>query len=183
MPSGADARTRVGLWIVLIWYGLECTQSLTRWLAIAGYPVAASADILDGSPVDRMAAFVLICAAAVVLLARKTKWLELLTENRLLCALFLYMLLSVLWSDYPSLTFKRWFRTVGDAVMVLVVLTERDPLEARMHAHQACDVRDSAAVNRLHQVFPNDRYGLGRVRDGDVDRKPPPTRMCWAKWR
>ena len=39
---------------------------------------------------------------------------------------FAYCGLSSLWSDYPDVAFKRWFRGVGDLVMVLVILTDQD---------------------------------------------------------
>jgi O-antigen ligase len=35
--------------------------------------------------------------------------------------------MSILWADYPGVAFKRWVKGLGDVVMVLVVLTERDP--------------------------------------------------------
>ena len=44
---------------------------------------------------------------------------------------FGYCLVSVLWSEYPYVGFKRWIRSSGDIVMVLVILSDRDWLAAR----------------------------------------------------
>ena len=38
--------------------------------------------------------------------------------------------MSILWSDYPIITFKRLFKDLGNIVMVLIVLTDREPSEA-----------------------------------------------------
>src|SRR5208282_1079520 len=37
---------------------------------------------------------------------------------------------SVSWSPYPGVAFKRWIKAIGDLVMVLVVVTEADPIAA-----------------------------------------------------
>jgi O-antigen ligase len=43
---------------------------------------------------------------------------------------FLYCGASILWSDYPVVSFKRWVKSVGDPVMVMIVLTDPHPLAA-----------------------------------------------------
>jgi O-antigen ligase len=47
-----------------------------------------------------------------------------------LVALFIYMGLSVVWSNFPEETAMRWVRTVGSFVMVLIVLTEANRFNA-----------------------------------------------------
>jgi O-antigen ligase len=37
---------------------------------------------------------------------------------------------SILWSDFPFIAFKRWTKALGDLAMVLVILTEPQPLAA-----------------------------------------------------
>ena len=34
--------------------------------------------------------------------------------------------MSIGWSDYPDVAFKRWIKSLGDFVMVLIILTDRD---------------------------------------------------------
>src|SRR4029077_16324715 len=41
-----------------------------------------------------------------------------------------YCLLSVCWSDYPVVAFKRWIKATGDIAMILIVLTDEQPIAA-----------------------------------------------------
>lgn len=41
-----------------------------------------------------------------------------------------YCAVSTAWSDYPDVAFKRWVRLLGDFIVVLIVLTDRDRLGA-----------------------------------------------------
>ena len=51
-------------------------------------------------------------------------------NNIWILVLFLYLGISILWSDFMGVSFKRWIRATGDLVMALVVLTEPAPYEA-----------------------------------------------------
>ena len=42
----------------------------------------------------------------------------------------MFALMSVLWSDFPFVAFKRWFRDLGNYLMILVVLSDPRQLEA-----------------------------------------------------
>ena len=54
----------------------------------------------------------------------------LLRSNAPILLYFLYCGVSALWSDFPDVAFKRWFRACGDVVMVLIVLSDPDWLAA-----------------------------------------------------
>jgi len=60
--------------------------------------------------------------------AKRTR--EILSRNKWLVGLFIYMALSILWSNFPAISFRRFIRSTGTLVMVLVVLTEQNPLRA-----------------------------------------------------
>jgi O-antigen ligase len=51
-------------------------------------------------------------------------------QNVWTCAFLAYCLLSIGWSDFPFVAFKRWIKILGHPVMALVILSERDPLTA-----------------------------------------------------
>lgn len=51
-------------------------------------------------------------------------------ENIWLMLLVGYMLVSILWSDIPYISFKRWTREVIAVVMAILVATERTPRQA-----------------------------------------------------
>jgi O-antigen ligase len=46
--------------------------------------------------------------------------------NGLVLLFFLYCGISILWSDFPGVSFRHWIRSLGDPLMVLLVLTEAD---------------------------------------------------------
>jgi O-antigen ligase len=72
----------------------------------------------------------LIVVGLFVVGSRANRTKEILRCNKWLALLFIYMVSSVLWSNFPAISFRRCFRSIGTLVMVLIVLTENDPLEA-----------------------------------------------------
>lgn len=81
---------------------------------------------LEGNPLDRALLAALIALGIIVLLRRQQQLMLVLRANLPVLLFFAYCGLSSVWSDYPDVAFKRWFRGVGDVVMVLVILTELD---------------------------------------------------------
>jgi len=99
---------------------------VSQWLDIV--PVTGSSErFIDGSPLDAQIFAGLLLAGLIVLITRRRRARALLRENGPLLAFILYCGLSILWSDYPFVSFKRWTKEIGDLVMVLVVLTDPDP--------------------------------------------------------
>jgi len=85
---------------------------------------------MDGSPLDR-AVFVGLEAAALIVLSRRSRLVgKTLRANGPILLFFLYCGLSILWSDFPAVAFKRWTKALGDLMMVLIILSDRDPLMA-----------------------------------------------------
>ncbi|HEU0048771.1 MAG TPA: hypothetical protein VFQ43_14355, partial [Nitrososphaera sp.] len=84
----------------------------------------------EGNSTDRNVFVFLILAALFVLKRRQVSWLALISNNRWLFILYVYLGVSVLWSDYPFVSFTRWFKEFGNVVMVFLILTERDPVKA-----------------------------------------------------
>ncbi|OLD32160.1 MAG: hypothetical protein AUI49_03885 [Candidatus Rokubacteria bacterium 13_1_40CM_2_68_13] len=99
---------------------------MSQWFGVA--PVMQSPDqYLEGSPLDRLVSATLLAAGLTVLLARGGRTRTFLQMNGPLLAFFSYCVLSILWSDYPFVAFKRWTKALGNLIMVLLVLTDRDP--------------------------------------------------------
>src|SRR5690606_19424351 len=67
------------------------------------------------------------------LLARSFSPLQFIRSNRFLSAFLVFALLSVLWSDFPFIAFKRWFRDLGIYLAVLVALTDPRGIVAGVH--------------------------------------------------
>ena len=63
-------------------------------------------------------------------MSRSFDWSTFFARNLPLLVFISFALLSVVWSDFPLITFKRWFRDLGAYLMILVVLSDPRPLEA-----------------------------------------------------
>ena len=123
------SRVSPALWIPVIWLSISASRMVSQWLG--GVGTLASADALaEGSPLDALIFAGLLAAGLVVLLARRRLDRTFLRANGPLLVFFSYCAVSLLWSDYPFVAFKRWTKAVGDLVMVLVVLTDPEPTAA-----------------------------------------------------
>src|SRR6266853_1461258 len=126
------------LWLPLIWLMITCSRGLSQWLNIFGLPVPGATSVEDGSPLDAWFFFVLIAAGFYVLNKRQVRLSEIIRNNGWLIAFLLYCLVSVVWSDFPFVAFKRWFKVLGHPIMALIILTEPDPEEALSRLMKRC---------------------------------------------
>jgi exopolysaccharide production protein ExoQ len=126
------------LWLPLIWLVIGCSRSVSAWLNIFGLPVSGAASVEEGSPVDACFYFALIIAGAYVLNKRQVRLAEIVQNNGWLIAFLLYCFISIAWSDFPFVAFKRWIKILGHPIMVLIVLTEPDPEEAVTRLMKRC---------------------------------------------
>jgi exopolysaccharide production protein ExoQ len=123
-----DSEVSTALWVPLIWMFIVGSRLPSQWLG--GSPGSAARALEEGNPLDRTVFFVLIVLAIGILISRSFKWGRFFANNCALLAFLAFALLSVLWSDFPFVSFKRWFRDLGNYLMVLVVLSDPRPLEA-----------------------------------------------------
>jgi O-antigen ligase len=122
-----EARTSKALWLPTYWLFIGSSRNLSEWLHLGS---ERSVAYVEGSPLDR-AVFTLVLALGVmVVLGRARRAGIILRSNLPILLYFLYCLTSVLWSDFPDVAFKRWFKATGDIVMVLIVLTDPDWIAA-----------------------------------------------------
>lgn len=131
--NGHDGpRVSKALWIPAIWLFIISSKPVSFWLSVSpSYSVNASAAYEEGSPVEQVVLTTLMVAALAVLFTRVDRAGSLLRKNGLLIAYFLFCLVSISWSDFPVVAFKRWNKSaIGDVSMILVILTEARPLAA-----------------------------------------------------
>jgi O-antigen ligase len=126
------------LWLPLIWLVIACSRGLSQWLNIFGLPVAGARSVEEGSPLDASFFFVLIAAGFYVLNNRHVRLSEIVRNNRWLIVFLLYCFISIVWSDFPLVAFKRWIKILGHPIMALIVLTEPDPEEAIKRLMKRC---------------------------------------------
>lgn len=127
-PAKVRGTSPLALWVPLTWMFFIGSRLPSQWL---GDPVGTSAEAYqEANPLNRGVFLVLIVAAIGILLSRSFRWDDFFTRNWCLMAFLFFALASVFWSDFPLITFKRWFRDLGTYLVVLVVLSDPHPLEA-----------------------------------------------------
>ena len=124
-----EARTSAALWIPVIWLWIAGSRNVGQWLNM-GSPMDQGARYMEGDPIDRLVLGTLMALALMVLFTRRRQVAVLLQASMPVLLFFAYCGLSCVWSDYPDVAFKRWFRALGDVLMVLVMLTDTDWLLA-----------------------------------------------------
>jgi O-antigen ligase len=85
---------------------------------------------IDGTQPDRIIFQVLVIAGLLVLFFRTKQTSAYLAANWPILMYLFYCLVSVTWSDYPEVSAKRWVKAIGDLTMVLIVVTDNEPVEA-----------------------------------------------------
>ena len=124
-----DARTSAALWVPVVWIFITASRLPAQWLA-GGTTRAQSQVFEEGNPIDRIFFIALILLSIAILVSRSFKWGEFFARNKFLMAFVAFGLLSVLWSDFPLVAFKRWYRDLGNYLVIMVVLSDPRPAEA-----------------------------------------------------
>src|SRR5262249_30282229 len=132
-------RVTGAMWIPLLWMLIIGSRFVSQWLGL-GIPYT-SLDLADGSPVDRAVFLGLQLAGLYVLYQRRVSWSVVRSGNVWLILFLAYCGLSVFWSDFPLVAFKRWFKVLGHPIMALIIATEPDPRQSL-----ECLMRRSAYV-------------------------------------
>lgn len=123
-----EPNSSVALWVTVIWMFIVGSRLPSQWLGWAGGIEVQSLE--EGSPLDRTVFSILILLALATLIRRSFNWGGLISRNLCLTAFLLFALVSFFWSDFPLIALKRWFRDLGNYFVILVVLSDPDPLAA-----------------------------------------------------
>jgi exopolysaccharide production protein ExoQ len=123
-----ESRVSRALWIPTCWMLIAGSRMISEWRV--GTEIDTPDQYFEGSPLDRLVLAALLAAGLTVLILRGRSARTFLRRNTAILLFFAYCGASVLWSDYSSIAFKRWTKALGDLVMVMVVLTDRDPAAA-----------------------------------------------------
>jgi O-antigen ligase len=153
-------RTSKALWLPVIWIWIVGSRPVSAWLGISP-SVATASQMLEGSPLDALVFAILLAAGIIVLICRSNRTRTLLKANWTILLYFCFCLLSVIWSDFPGVAFKRWIKAIGDLVMVLIVVTDSQPLAALKRLFSRTGFILLPASLLLIKYFP----GLGRLYD------------------
>jgi exopolysaccharide production protein ExoQ len=124
-----ERRTSLALWVPLIWIFFDGSRLPSQWLG-SQVGMTPSQALQEGSALDRIILGLLILLAILILISRHFRWGGFFARNVVLMSLVFFALVSVLWSDFPFVSFKRWIRDLGNYLVILVVLSDPHPLEA-----------------------------------------------------
>lgn len=114
------------LWIPTLWMLLVTGKAVAGWFGIGGAYTEE-----EGSVLDRQVLSAFLVIGLLILMKRHFNWINGIRDNTYPVLLIGFMLVSILWSDVPFVSLKRWTREGGIAiVMAFVVSTEVDPPKA-----------------------------------------------------
>jgi len=122
------------VWLPVIWLWIIGSRPVSSWLhiwfGIGGTPNSGLDAQLDGSPIDSFVFASLLLVGVVVLLQRQQRTASLLQSSAPLLLYLSYCLASCAWSPFPDVAFKRWIKSGADLAMVLLIVTDPEPIAA-----------------------------------------------------
>lgn len=116
------------LWIPITWMFFVASRLPSQWLGRQSGTVATALE--EGNALDRTIWFALLVLALGILLSRSLEWGDLIARNLALVVYISFAFLSIVWSDFAFVAFKRWIRDLGTYLMVLIILSDHCPAEA-----------------------------------------------------
>ncbi len=119
------SRVSKGLLVPFLWLLIIASRPVSMWFQ-SGPTVSQEQAYEEGSPIDAAVYGCLIALGLVVLSRRGARVRQYLGANPAIVLFLLYCGVSIAWSDYSFVAFKRWIKAVGDVIAVMVVLTEYD---------------------------------------------------------
>ncbi|HVO72679.1 MAG TPA: hypothetical protein VMT35_01535, partial [Ignavibacteriaceae bacterium] len=134
----------LALWIPTFYMLIQGSRPFGSWFeqSRSSYYIDTwtieSVDLDAGSPVSRLVLIALLLFSLLILFRRKTKWPLIFKDNLALILLFIFLGISILWSDSAFSSFKSWIRLAEAIPIAMVVLSERAPLEALESVFRRC---------------------------------------------
>lgn len=154
------------LWIPLAWLILVGSRSIPQWLSSLGI-LQIEGDNLSGNPLDQVIVAIFMTAGLVILVRRGLWGSKVPRRNRWIFAWFLFCGLSILWSDYPEASLRKWIKEIGTLIMALVVVSEPHPDEAIKTLFKRCAYVLIPLSIVLIKYYPN--IGIGWTAWGGED--------------
>ncbi len=133
LDSRKQGEISSALWLPVFWLAITGSRFPTQWLNLGNSAVDAEGGLLD------VAYFLtLIILGIRVLVVRHVAIGNLVEHNKWLAAFFIFSFLSIAWSDFPFIAFKRYIKILGHPVMALIILTDSHPKQALQKVMKRC---------------------------------------------
>jgi O-antigen ligase len=137
LDTRLKSKVSTALWIPTVWMLIIGSRVISQWLGINEGPISENTYV-EGSALDRNIYFALIVTALVILIARGVSFSQVAKANGWMFLFLLYCGISITWSDFPDVSFKRYIKDIGNLLMVLIVLSESAPVEAIITLFKRC---------------------------------------------
>lgn len=131
-----NPHTSPALWVPTLWTLIYASRPIGRWFQYA--PLGGGTSNEAGSPIDQLVLTILLISALFILFKRSANWPNFIQNNTWLVILYTYAGLSILWTDLPLVSLRRWIKSAGDILMALVILSEHRPLQALESLFRRC---------------------------------------------
>ena len=125
-----ESRVPRSLWVPWCWMMLIGSRPVSFWLDPYSAVNLSAEEALAANPINRISYILILVAGLFILSKRETSWSQIIKNNSWLFLFFLYCGISILWSDFLWMSCRRWMKITVHFVMVLVLLTEPDPIES-----------------------------------------------------
>src|SRR5262249_24094337 len=129
MHWSKEAKHSIALWLPVLWLFIVSSRLPSLWFGV-GSTTSAVVASEEGNGLDRTIYLAVLALSFWVVARRQVNWGAFLARNRILVAFLVFGLVSIAWSDYKYVAFKRWVRDLNAYLMALVVLSDERPLMA-----------------------------------------------------
>jgi len=160
-------RTSRALWLPVLYLWVLGSRPLAYWMNGGFRPGSIDQALTLDSPIDEAFFAALLVLGLYVLVQRGQRVFKFVGASGPVLLYFSYCFLSVLWSDSPSVSGKRWVKSIGDLVMILIVLTDRQPMAALSRLYS----RTAIILFPLSMLFCKYYPDLGRAYDPYTGRQ------------
>lgn len=99
-------------------------KGLDGWFGVRSQSVAA------GSVLEQLVFSGFLIVGFTILVKRRFAWYHAMKQNAWVTIILCYMLISIVWSDVPFISVKRWIKELVAVIMGFVILSEADPRKA-----------------------------------------------------
>jgi exopolysaccharide production protein ExoQ len=123
------AGVSTALWVPTLWLLYGASRPLPYWQG-NNLLLAGSGSVTEGSSIDRNFLLILIVVGCFIISKRRFDWKAIFKESPWLAAVYLYALTSIVWSDVPFVSAKRFIRLAGSLIMGMIILSETSPRRA-----------------------------------------------------
>lgn len=118
------------IWVPTLWLLITGSRPVSMWFEGSRSVASEAQHNMDANPINIVVFAFLILFGIGILRSRRDIVASLLGVNWPIILFFVYCGISTVWSDYPGAALRKWCRSVGDLVVILILLSEANPVQS-----------------------------------------------------